>query len=139
MRVRISRMAATTEKPSTPSAIASAARSCRPRFMKVRISRSDKPGSVAHAGDMARRLAALAPAMPPRTSEVHDSKVRRITAITPDMFAPKPHDDTTGKSIAVRESANNILKRSRRVRVQTVNGNPAMEKCAAATFQKRFL
>ena len=62
--------------------------------MKVRINRSDKPGSVAHAGDMARRLAALAPAMPPRTSEVHDSKVRRITATTPDMFAPKPHDDT---------------------------------------------
>ncbi len=28
--------------------------------MKVKINRSDKPGSVAHAGDMARRLAALA-------------------------------------------------------------------------------
>ena len=34
---------------------------------------------------------------PPRASEVHDSKVRRIAAITPDMVYPKPHDLTPGE------------------------------------------
>jgi hypothetical protein len=29
---------------------------------------------------------------------VHDSKVRRIAAITPDMVGPKPHNSPTGFS-----------------------------------------
>jgi hypothetical protein len=33
-----------------------------------------------------------------RIMDVHDSKVRRITAITPDMVGPKPHDSPTGFS-----------------------------------------
>jgi hypothetical protein len=94
---------------------------------------------MAHAGDMSTRPAAPAPTIAHGTCDVHDSKVRRITAITPDMFAPKPHDDTTGTSLAVRESTTIMLKRTRGGRVQTVNGNPAMEKCATATFPKRLL
>ncbi len=54
--------------------------------------------------------------MPPRTIEVHDSKVRRIPSITPDMIYPNRRS---------HESNDNILKRSRRVRVQTVNVNRA--------------
>jgi hypothetical protein len=27
---------------------------------------------------------------------VHDSRVRRIAAITPDIVCPKPHDSTPG-------------------------------------------
>jgi hypothetical protein len=92
--------------------------------MKVWISRSDTSGSAADAGAMAIRLAALAPAMPPRTSEVHDSKVRRITATTPDIGSPQTARRYDRQSLAVHESINNILKRTRGVRVQTVNGNP---------------
>jgi hypothetical protein len=33
---------------------------------------------------------------PSRANDVHDSKVRRIDAITPDMVCPKPHDFAPG-------------------------------------------
>jgi len=33
---------------------------------------------------------------PLRASDVHDSMVRRIATITPDMVCPKPHDFTPG-------------------------------------------
>jgi hypothetical protein len=33
---------------------------------------------------------------PLRANDVHDSKVRRIDAITPDMVCPKPHDFAPG-------------------------------------------
>src|SRR4051794_25698998 len=39
---------------------------------------------------------AATPARPSRTSDVHDSKVRRIAAITPDISRPKPHDSAIG-------------------------------------------
>jgi hypothetical protein len=65
---------------------------------------------------------------PLRASDVHDSKVRRIAAITPDMVCPKPHNSTPGATSAVRESNDNIPNGSRRVRVQTVNAKPCREK-----------
>ena len=55
--------------------------------------------------------------MPPRTIDVHDSRVRRIAPITPDMNDPNPSPSAT------RESNDNIPKGTRRVRVQTVNAN----------------
>jgi hypothetical protein len=33
---------------------------------------------------------------PLRANDVHDSKVRRIDTITPDMVCPKPHDFAPG-------------------------------------------
>ena len=45
---------------------------------------------------------------PLRANEVHDSRVRRIATITPDMVCPKPHDFTLGNQSAVRESNDNI-------------------------------
>jgi len=66
--------------------------------------------------------------MPSRTSDVHDSKVRRIAAITPDMVSPKPHDSTTGVQSTVRESTDNIPFGSRAVRVQIVNANRIAKK-----------
>jgi uncharacterized ferredoxin-like protein len=77
------------------------------------------------------------PTMPSRTSDVHDSKVRRIAAITSDMVRPKPHDFTTDVS-TVRESNHNILFGSKPVRVRIVNANCIAKKCAALTFAVRF-
>ena len=58
---------------------------------------------------------------PWRASDVHDSSVRRIDTITPDINCPKPHDNAPGAYPAVRESNDNIPNGSQRVRVQTVN------------------
>ena len=80
------------------------------------------------------------PIRPWRASDVHDSKARRIDAITPDMVCPKPHDFAPGARwnakpvpfladrAPVRESNDNILNGSRPVRVQTVNAKPRREK-----------
>ncbi len=59
---------------------------------------------------------------------MHDSKVRRNAAITPDMIYPNPHDLRPGESPAVRESSDNIAKGTRGVRVQIVNVNCATQK-----------
>jgi hypothetical protein len=77
------------------------------------------------------------PTMPSRTSDVHDSKVRRIAAITSDIVRPKPHDSTTDVS-TVRESKHNIPIGSLRVRVRIVNANCIAKKCAALTFAAGF-
>jgi hypothetical protein len=69
---------------------------------------------------------------------VHDSRVRRIAAITPDMVCPKPHDSTPGASPAVRESYDNIPNGSRRVRVQTVNAKSGREKSGVKFFSSGF-
>jgi hypothetical protein len=66
---------------------------------------------------------------PLRANDVHDSRVRRIDTITPDMVCPKPHDITADANPAVRESINNIPNRTRPVRVQTVNANCVAKKC----------
>jgi hypothetical protein len=70
--------------------------------------------------------------MPLHTSDVHDSSVRRIATITPDMIAPET-DEKTARFRArrfphQRESNEDIAKRSRRVRVQTVNASFAVQK-----------
>jgi hypothetical protein len=39
---------------------------------------------------------------------VHDSRVRRITAITPDMVRPKPHDSTPGARRMIRQRRSRI-------------------------------
>ena len=75
--------------------------------------------------------------MPLRASDVHDSRVRRIAAITPDMVCPKPHESTTGIQSAVRESDDNIPKGTRRVRVQTVNANRIAKKAAVRVKPRR--
>jgi hypothetical protein len=105
--VRISRIAATTEKPSMATAMVSAPNSWRLRSKKTLMkSGSTKAVSAAPAG----AIASIAPPRPltrpadvPRTSDVHDSRVRRIDATTPDM---KPPTRTIQRrcSIAVRES-----------------------------------
>jgi hypothetical protein len=74
-----------------------------------------------------------------RANDVHDSSVRRIDTITPDMIAPRSHEMTARKDrtnfrpvrIACRtvlESKDNIAKRTRRVRVQTVNASLVVQK-----------
>src|SRR5258706_10065621 len=96
IRVRINRMAETTEKPSTASAKVSAAISWRSSSSSVAHAFVSNELSCARAGELVASSIAPAPATPSRTSAVHDRKVRRITAITPDMLGPKPHDSTTG-------------------------------------------
>jgi hypothetical protein len=60
-------------------------------------------------------------------SDVHDNNVRRIATITPDMVAPETDEETARfrarRFPHQRESNEDIAKRSRRVRVQTVNAN----------------
>src|SRR3954454_3666988 len=74
------------------------------------------------------------PIRPLRASGGHDSRVRRIATITPDIVRPKPHDFAPGApQAAVRESKDNISNGTRRVRVQIVNANPDPKK---ATFPR---
>src|ERR1700709_1107394 len=101
------------------------------------------------------------PTMPSRTSDVHDSKVRRIAAITSDMVRPKPHDCTPGASphrsriesqYPLRESAGKSPNRERKPhckKMRGVNGcgailrkidsllAPRRPKAAAATIRRR--
>jgi hypothetical protein len=62
---------------------------------------------------------------------VHESKVRRIAAITPDIncFAPKPHESQAAPQ-PPDESVEDICFGTRRVRVQTVNVNQGVKKMA---------
>src|ERR1700733_1142378 len=137
-RARIKRIAAITEKPSNANAVASTAISWRLNPKKVEIECSTLDRSPASAGAIA---AAMPKAIRPlRANDVHDSKVRRIDAITPDMVCPKPHDFAPGARLTqsrylflavrapVRESNDNILNGSRPVRVQIVNAKPHREK-----------
>jgi hypothetical protein len=65
---------------------------------------------------------------------VHDSRVRRIATITPDMVRPKPHDFAPDAiQLAARESKDNIPNRTPRVRVQIVNVNRGAKKCVEVT------
>src|ERR1700682_2916557 len=94
--VRIKRIAATTEKPSNASAVVRTAISWRLKSKKVEIS-CRRGNSPARAGTTKTGLAPTA-IRPLRASDVHDSRVRRIATITPDMVCPKPHDLTPGAS-----------------------------------------
>ena len=78
------------------------------------------------------------PTMPSRTSDVHDSKVRRIAAITSDMVRPKPHDSATGASPRRSRINHNIPFGRKPVRLQIVNANCIAKKCAALTSAVRF-
>src|SRR3977135_2437672 len=71
------------------------------------------------------------PTMPSRTSDVHDSKVRRIAAITSDMVRPKPHDSTPGASphrsriesqYPLRESPGKSPSRERKLHCKKMRG-----------------
>src|SRR5207302_10284890 len=53
--------------------------------------------SPAWAGTTDTRVAPRVVA-PLRANDVHDSRVRRIATITPDMVCPKPHDFAPGAS-----------------------------------------
>jgi len=55
------------------------------------------------------------------------------------MVCPKPHDYTPGVSPAVRESNDNIPKKSRRVRVQTVNANRIAKKWGINFYRRAGL
>lgn len=72
------------------------------------------------------------PIRPLRASEVHDSRVRRIAATTPNMICPR--ERTTSRPALpppVHESEENNPKVTHGVRVQTVNVNQALENCGA--------
>jgi hypothetical protein len=43
-----------------------------------------------------------------RANDVHDSRVRRIAAITPDMVRPKPHDFAPGARRMIRQRRSRI-------------------------------
>src|SRR5262249_35618458 len=77
--------------PSGASAVASTAISGRLKSKNAE-SAAKNEGSPAHAGPAAGSEAVTHPIRPLRASDVHDSRVRRITTITPDMVCPKPHD-----------------------------------------------
>src|SRR5882724_2512233 len=111
-----------TEKPSSDSAVVSAAISWWFRSTKA-LMESSSDRSLAWAGRIEISAAVPRAVRPLRASDVHDSRVQRIAAITPDMVCPKPHDFTPRRSPAVRESSDNIPKGSSRVRVQIVNVN----------------
>jgi len=49
-------------------------------------------GSPAQAGPVDGSAAVANPIRPSPANDVHDSRVRRIATITPDMVCPKPHD-----------------------------------------------
>jgi hypothetical protein len=64
-----------------------------------------------------------------RASIVHDSSVRRIDPITPDILrAPEKHEFARGNFPTAHESSDNIANGTPGVRVQTVNGNRVGEK-----------
>src|SRR6202035_6190507 len=95
-------------------------------------------------GRSSARACAVAASVAPRTvrplraSDVHDSRVRRIAAITPDMVCPKTARLHDRRMTTVRESRDNIPKGSWRVRVQTVNANPGTEKCRIKPYRRNF-
>jgi hypothetical protein len=69
---------------------------------------------------------------------VHDSNVRRIATITPDILGPKrKHEICTQHFPTTCESKDNIAKRTPGVRVQTVNGVLAGEKTASSRMVMR--
>src|SRR3954447_4481960 len=131
-RVRISRIAATTEKPSTASAVASTATSWRLRSKKLASACSIGCKSPACAGALVVGTTLNArPTMPSRTSDVHVSKVRRIAAITSDMVRPKPHDFAAGASphrsridlqYPLREDAGKSPNRERKLHCRKMRG-----------------
>jgi hypothetical protein len=47
-----------------------------------------------------------------RANDVHDSKVRRIATITPDMVCPKPHDFAPGIQRKIRQNVSGLAIRS---------------------------
>src|SRR5580704_12257758 len=75
--------------------------------------------SAAYAGwarpNPAAPTTILSAARPPRASEVHDSKVRRNAAITPDMVHPNPHDLRPSESPRRARISDNIANETRRV------------------------
>jgi hypothetical protein len=87
MRVCIKRIAASTEKPSSASAVVSTATSWRLKSSRVE-SVSRKAASAAQAG-VASGSVPASPIRPLRASDEHDSSVRRIDTNTPDILRPK--------------------------------------------------
>src|ERR1700761_311747 len=137
-RLCISRIDATTEKPSRASAVVSTATSWRLKSSSEESVRVNE-GSAARVGpakETVRPNAVKLRRAAAGTSEVHDSSVRRSATITPDMIAPET-DQKTARFRArrfphQRESNQDIAKRTRPVRVQTVNANFAVQKRGSA-------
>ena len=131
-----SRIAATTEKPSSASAVVSTANSW---WLRSRMFVELCGSSIRrHGPGWPRPASAPSVTRPLRTSDVHDSSVRRIDTITPDIVRPKPHNFTPGVYAAVRESNDNIPFGSRPVRVQTVNAKLRREKCGIKLDRRDF-
>ena len=95
--------------------------------------------SAASEEPMGSNAEKASPIRPLRAIEVHDSRVRRIAATTPDMIGPKEtlknarlerKKFTPGATPAVLESNENSPFVTPRVRVQTVNVNQVVENCA---------
>src|SRR4051812_40063487 len=128
-RVRISKIAATTEKPTNASAVVNTANSWWLRSSQAEIV-SAKARSAAEAGSAGSSSMATNPLRPWRASEVHDSRFRRIAATTPDMICPRTHELRPGafprRARIVKE---NNPKGTRWVRVRTVNANLVGIKC----------
>ena len=98
---------ASTGSPPPPKSRAAPAPSPAPRFpggsdRRVPRSPAGNGNSPACAGPIDTRTAVPRPIRPLRASDVHDSKVRRIATITPDMVCPKPHDFHARRIPAVR-------------------------------------
>src|SRR6185312_6153733 len=124
------------ENPSRASAVVSTATSCRLNSNKVETV-ARKPGSAAQAGAAKASVLVANPIAPLRASEEHDSSVRRIDPITPDILrAPRQHQFARGIFPTARESKDNIAKGTPGVRVQTVNGDGAGEKSGQARVPK---
>src|SRR5260221_3860225 len=88
MRVCMNRIAASTEKPSSASAVVRTATSWRLKSSKVeRVSRT--AASAAQAGVVKGSVPTASATRPLRTSDEHDSSVRRIDTNTPDIVGPK--------------------------------------------------
>src|ERR1700723_2078818 len=68
--------------------------------MPMKLCRKDKSAACAGRARPSPDAPTKVPraARPPRASEVHDSKVRRNAAITPDMIYPNPHDFGPGET-----------------------------------------
>src|ERR1700737_4361829 len=144
-RLCINRIDATTEKPSRARAVVSTATSWRLKSSSDEIVRGCEGAAASAApakGNVARPQAVRLRRAAAGTSAVHDSSVRRSSTITPDMVAPETDEETARfrarRFPHQRESNQDIAKRSRAVRVQTVNADFAVQKSRRAAPASDF-
>ena len=129
-RVRISRIAATHGKADQRQR-----RRQHREFLVIEVepgrNRLRERSNRRHSAGSGDAIRAVASAIRPwRASEVHDSRVRRIAATTPDIICPRTHDCRPGVYPAVHRSSREYPHRESAGRVQTVNANLAVKNAA---------